>query len=164
MAHHERQKGQSKERFKLVGGMHTRRVRKKGEKTEVIRIRRGDTCHITRREAENFPDKFELIRKPVTIEASFDDDEETATDSAVVTSTETTDDSDESTGTTDDLGTEESETTTTGGAAGPLARDQFSSDPAFELYEELDNPDLSTIPRTGHSGRTYSKGDVKKAA
>jgi len=149
--YHKRLDGQSKEVFRLAGGRHTR---PKSPDRPVDRnyIERGDTLHITQREADMFGDKFELVlaekAKDMTLTIEEDD--------TVVEEVQTDEDEE------DTSGFEEVDVSTATGQ-GPLATDDFASPKAFKRWRDEGEPDLTKSPRTGHNGRTYSLGDVKKA-
>lgn len=133
MAYHEQQNGQSKETFRLIGGRHVR--------ADGTTIMRGDTCHITQREAQIFGDKFELV-----LPTRASDMDITVEDSVARKSDEY----------------EEVDVSAATGQA-EITRDDFSSQKAFDFWEKNGSLDLSGVQRTGHAGRTYSLADVKKA-
>ena len=167
--YHERQKGQSKEVFKLVGGRHVRPAStgKTGERTTIMR---GDTLHLTQREADFFGDKFQLVVAPISASVTIDEDEEreieeqrradataaaerrkAAIEEKAVSAKKTTDDDDENI-----------DVSGATGHGGKLLRADFSSQRAFVMWENAGEPDLSGTPRTGHAGSTFSVSDVKK--
>ncbi len=73
MAHHERKKGQSRERFRNIGGRHVRRDPETGERTTVLK---NDTLHLTQKEADAFGDKFEMVTETPANSVTIDDDED----------------------------------------------------------------------------------------
>ncbi len=199
MTYHERLKGQSKEIFRLVGGVHVRRTTGVGHP---LYIRKDDTFHITRKEADAIGDKVELVELPVTadditidddgaeetpsqaLQAEMDADADADVAGRIVPSEPNTesvmgmgssgnsevgmvDEAETSEADTVDEETSEAETVVeetnaeSVTADPPLTREDFSSDPAWNAYVEADYPDLSSVPKTGHSGSTYSAKDVR---
>lgn len=142
--YHKREKGQSKETFRLSGGRHTR-PHPGGRAGDRVTMERGDTCHLTQSEADKFGDKFELV-----LPTKASDVELTVEDETTDPPEATTDDDDE---------VDVSKAT---GQGGP-SRDDFASLRAYETWQKGGEPDLAQTARSGHNGRTYSVKDVKSA-
>ncbi len=171
--HHERQRGQSKEIFRLRGGTHVRR-----DKTGhvLLRIRYNDTCHITKKEAEKFGDRFEVVELPVTADdITIPEGEEENADEAQLQRTVEASTSEVDSGTVAEAMKEEAAGDTGMGDITPsepnlppppppppsLAREDFSSDAAHSAWEDGGQPDLSNAAKSGHNGTTYSAKDVR---
>lgn len=152
MTYHPRQKEQSKETFRLVGGRH---VRPGPEGRAGIRttIERGDTLHLTQREADFFGDKFQLVLPETAHDVKLTMDEDAADEAAPEAEAATEEMEEE----------DEVDVRAVTGQAG-LSRDDFSSQKAFERWANAGKPDMSGSQRSGHGGRTYSVTDVKKVA
>lgn len=164
--YHKREVGQSKEIFRLKGGTHVRRD-KKGH--VLVRIRFDDTCHITKREAEKFGDRFEVVELPITADdITIPDGEEISEDEAQLKKAveSSTSDAPIDIGSLEGMGKitpSEPNPPPTPPASAALSREDFSSDAAFDKWEGSGHPDLSSIPKSGHNGTTYSVKDVKSA-
>lgn len=145
--HHGKQKGQSKEIFKLIGGRHTRPALIGKERIVIVR---GDTLHLTQKEADHFGDKFQLVQPKIATDIDLTVDDEEAVEETVVEDTDNE-------ATTEDEEVDISKVT----GMGPLDRDDFASVKAHSVWEKNGKPDLSQVARSGHSGRTYALKDVK---
>lgn len=139
MAHHKREKGQSKQRYRLKGGAHFRGS---------TLIERGDTLHLTKSEYNNHRDKFEVVTDTPD-EPEFDAADEEPQEEPDEGPQEEPDADDEPDADEED--------------GGGLTREDFASDKSYREWIDGGMPDLSEIERTGHGGETYKADDVRKA-